>query len=132
MSAIKKAITREELARHCWRRTRGDGVTRQLMESLILQMTGAMDSLGVPVLSARMLDIWQEEQKHVPCIQDPAGVSLYTVTEHITKGGVELLVFRCACGITSLESFHLHLARYVYATIIHHSNCFMHKLNSCP
>ena len=66
MSAIKKAITREELVRHCRRRTRGDDVTRQLMESLILQMTGATDSLGAPVLSARMLDIWQEEQKHVP------------------------------------------------------------------
>ena len=49
------------------------------------------------------------------CLQDPPGVSLYTVTGSICKGGVTPPVLRCARGITSLESFHLHLARYVSA-----------------
>ena len=61
--------------------------------------------------SEQMVTIWNEEKKHVQCMQDPLGVALYTVTGHITKGGVKLLVFRCARGTTSLESFHLHLAR---------------------
>ena len=59
-----------------------------------------------------MVTIWEEEKKHVKCIQDPDGIILYTITGHITKGGVELLVFQCARGTTSLESFHLHLAGY--------------------
>ena len=49
-----------------------------------------------------------EQQKHLLCIQDPEGIQLYTLTGHITKGGVRLPVYRCARGSTSLESFHLH------------------------
>ena len=114
MGAICQAITKDELSRHCRRRTRGAEVTLQVIEELLLQLSGATDSLGVPVISEKMVTIWEEEKKHVKCIQDPPGVPLYTVTGHIKKGGVELPVFRCARGTTSLESFHLHLARYSY------------------
>ena len=113
MSAILKAITKEELSRHCRRRTRGGEVTLQVIEELLLQLSTATDSLGVPLVSEKMVTIWEEEKKHVMCIQDPPGVTLYTITGRINKGGVELPVFRCARGTTSLESFHLHLARYV-------------------
>ena len=117
MGAIRKAVTREELARHCRRRTRGAGLTLQLIEDLLLQLSTATDSLGVPVFSERMVTIWEEEKKHLECIQDPPGVALYTITGHIKKGGVELPVFRSARGTTLLESFHLHLARYVCKSI---------------
>ena len=112
MDAIEKAITRNELARHCKRKTRGAELTAQLIEELLLDMGTATDSLGVPVFNERMLTIWKEEIKHIPCIQDPPEVALYTVTGHIRKGSMELPVYRCARGTTSLESFHLHLARY--------------------
>lgn len=69
--------------------------------------------LGVPLLRELFQDIWQEQKHHVACLQDPPGVQLYTTTGHLTKGGVVLPVFRCARGSTSLESFHLHLARSV-------------------
>ena len=58
-------------------------------------------------------NIWAEQQKHVACIQDPAGVSLYIQTGTQKKGGVVLPKFRCARGSTSLESFHNHLARFI-------------------
>ena len=114
MSAIQKAITKEELARHYRRRTRGADMTLQLIEELVLELSSsptATDSNGVYVFSEDMVKIWKEEKKHVRCIQDPDGITLYTVTGHIIKGGVELPVFRCTRGTTSLESFHLHLAR---------------------
>ena len=114
MSAIQKAISKEELARHCRRRTRGAEVTLQLIEELVLELSSsptAVDSNGVHVFSGDMVKILNEEKKHIKCIQDPDGIRLYTVTGHIIKGGVELPVFRCAQGTTSLESFHLHLAR---------------------
>ncbi|XP_065894775.1 uncharacterized protein [Dysidea avara] len=100
MSAIQKAITTNELSRHCRRRTRGADETFKNIEALLLQFTHATDSLGVPVFSKQMVPIWNEEKKHIPCIQDPPSVALYTVTGHIKKGGVELPVFRCARGTT--------------------------------
>ena len=102
-SAIQKAIMKEELSRHCHRRTRGAEVTLQLIEELLLQLSTTTDSLGVPVFGVQMVTIWDEEKKHVGCIQDPSGVALYTVTGHINKGRVELPVFRCARGTTSLR-----------------------------
>ncbi len=38
------------------------------------------------------------------------------MTGHLTKGGVLLPIVRCARGSTSLESFHLHLARFIPGT----------------
>ena len=115
MSAVRKAITREELSRHCHRRTRGAELTLEQIERLLLELSSplATDSSGEPVLSNKMVTIWEEKKKHVKCIQDPDGIILYTITGHISKDGVELPVFRCAHGTTSLESFHLHLAGYV-------------------
>ena len=92
MSAIWKAITKEELSRYCRRRTRGAKLPLQLIEELLLQLSTATDSLCVPVLSEKMVTIWEEEKKHVQCIQDPLGVALYTITGHINKDGVELPV----------------------------------------
>ena len=114
MSAIKRSITQEELSCHCRRRTREEQLTLELIEELLLQLSGlfATDSTGEPVLSDRIVVIWEEEKKHVKCIKDPDGIILYTNTGHITKGGVELPVLWCARGTTSLESFHLHLAGY--------------------
>ena len=112
-TAARKAIGRKELARHCRRRTRGVARTVELIEALLLSFSSATDTLGVPLLKEETQSIWEEQRRHVSCLQDPPGVELYTITGHINKGGVRLPVFRCARGSTSLESFHLHLARFV-------------------
>ena len=65
------------------------------------------------VLKVEMKVIWAEQVKHVACIQDPPGVQLYTMTGNMKKGRVTLPILRCARGSTSMESFHLHLARFV-------------------
>ena len=114
-SAVIKAITKDEMAKHCRRRTRGQSTTGKI-EDLLLSLTSATDTLGVPVLGEDMKLIWEEEKKHVPCFQDPPNIQLYTKTGSIKKGGVELPVFRCARGSTSLESFHLHLNRFIPGT----------------
>ena len=93
--------------------------TLQLIEELLLDMAGCTDSGGNPLFDNRIVNIWEEEKKHVRCLQDPEGVALYTVTGHIMKGGMELPVLRCARGTTSLESFHLHLARYVILVLFY-------------
>ena len=115
-SAVRKAITREELSRHCKRKMRGVQQTTKLIEDLLLSLSSATDSLGVPLFKQEeMQDIWRE-QKHIHCIQDVPAVQLYTLIGQVQKCGVTLPVWRCARGTTSLESFHLHLARFIPGT----------------
>ncbi|XP_035528006.1 uncharacterized protein LOC118335689 [Morone saxatilis] len=116
---VDRHLSREELALHCRRRTRGEDTTTEVLEGLLRALMGdrGNDSLGVPLLDTeRMEHIWRVQRKHVKCIQDPPGVALYTKTGELTKGGVRLPMFRCARGSTSLESFHLHLNRFIPGT----------------
>lgn len=115
--AIKLAISKTELASHCKRQTRGAEQTKEKIEALLLCMLNATDTLGVPICSEQMKDIWEEQQRHLQCIQDVEGVQLYTLTGSVKKGNVELPVYRCARGSTSLESFHLHLARFIPGSV---------------
>lgn len=114
--AARKAIGREEIARHCRRRTRGTKKTEELIDSLLLSLAEATDTLGVPLFKEEMKDVWAEQRKHVMCLQDPPGVELYTITGHLIKGGITLPILRCARGSTSLESFHLHIAQFIPGT----------------
>ncbi|XP_069388178.1 uncharacterized protein [Paralichthys olivaceus] len=104
--------TSRELARHCRRRTRGEEETGWLNQEVLDVL--ATDSMGVPLIdSARMVEVWSTQRRHLCCIQDPPGVELYAKTGEVTRGGFKLPVFRCARGSTSLESFHLHLCRFI-------------------
>ena len=96
--------------------TRGEEKTTQLIEELLLSLSTATDPLGVPLLKEEMSTVWEEQKRHVKCIQDPPNLQLYTITGHIQKGGVHLPLLRRARGSTSLESFHLHLARFIPGT----------------
>jgi len=49
MNAIEKAITKDEMAKHCCRRTQGVEDTTKAIEELLLQLTPATDTHGVPL-----------------------------------------------------------------------------------
>ncbi|XP_061916760.1 uncharacterized protein LOC133658582 [Entelurus aequoreus] len=107
----------KELHRHCRRRTRGAEETKRLVQEVLDHLWDAKDTMGVKLFDQdRMKEIWSTQQRHLGCIQDPPGVALYTRTSTVTRGGVALPVFRCARGSTSLESFHLHLCRFIPGT----------------
>ena len=113
---VDQHITKDELALHCRRQTRGERQTVVMIEQLLNELMGAKgrDFLGVPLLDQeRMQHIWQVQQRHVKCIQDEPGVPLYTQTGTTTKAGIVLPNYRCARGSTSLESFHLHVNRFI-------------------
>ena len=96
--------------------TRGTIQTTALISQLIQSMDGdkGLDTLGVPLFdSIKISDIWAKQSLHVSCLQDPEGAQLYTRVKIVKKGGVELPVYRCARGTTSLESFHLHINRLI-------------------
>jgi len=113
---VLRRLSKSELALHCKRTTRGTRETVDLITQLVQSFEGerGRDTLGVPLInSARMAEILKSQRKHVACIQDPPGVQLYVQTGTLKKGGHTLPTFRCARGSTSLESFHLHLNRFI-------------------
>ncbi|XP_061879476.1 uncharacterized protein LOC133631310 [Entelurus aequoreus] len=110
-------LSTKELHRHCRRRTRGAEETTRLVQEVLDHLWDAKNTLGVKLFDQdRMREIWSTQRRHLGCIQDPPGVALYTRTSTVTRGGVALPVFRCARGSTSLESFHLHLCRFIPGT----------------
>ncbi|KAF1376323.1 hypothetical protein PFLUV_G00210310 [Perca fluviatilis] len=116
---VVRRITREEWRLHCRRRTRGAEESTLLIQELLDTFGGPAghNTLDIPLLDAlRIQEIWRTQRPHLSCIQDPPGVQLYTQTGRLTKGGVSLPVYRCARGSTSLESFHLHLNRFIPGT----------------
>jgi hypothetical protein len=54
------ATTKEELARHGGRTMRGVEMT-QLIEELLLNMSHATDTLGVPLLKEEIREIWPSD-----------------------------------------------------------------------
>ena len=72
---IRKAVTKEEMSRHCRRQTRGVTETVNLIEALLLSLSPATDALGVSLFNEEMMDIWKEQKHHVPCLQNPPGLS---------------------------------------------------------
>ena len=103
-AAARKATTKEELLKHCRRRTRGVEETIIAIEQLLLSLSSATDTLGVPLLKQELTTTWAEQKRHIPCIQDPPGITLYTVVGHLVKGGVRLQVLRCARGSTGTST----------------------------
>lgn len=115
-AGVWRHVSRRDMALHCRRRTRGAAETERLIGDLLESFGGAngRDTMGISLLDQdRIQKIWTEQRRHLHCIQDPPGVELYTETGRMTKGGISLPVYRCARGSTSLESFHLHLNRFI-------------------
>lgn len=83
---LNHQLTNKELSLHCRRRTQGVHATIRMIGNLIacLDSDEGRDTLGVPLFDHdRIRCMWQQQQKHVACIQDPPGISLYTRTGFI-------------------------------------------------
>jgi hypothetical protein len=111
---VTAAITTSELALHCRRCTRPAHTIKALINKLLQEMWDRTDTNGLHLISGEsMKEVWATQQKHLPCIQDPDGVSLYTQTGTREKGGKLLKVLRCARGSSSVESFHGHQCAFI-------------------
>ena len=85
MDAIEKAISRNELARHCKRETKGAEMTVQLIAELLLEMGTAPDSLGTPVFNDRILTIWEEKKTCSMHPRSPRCGSVYTHRSYLKR-----------------------------------------------
>lgn len=128
---LTSRLTSRQLAQHCRRCTRGVEETELLIGQMLEAFKDARETMGIPLVDQERMDvIWQTQRRHLPCVQDPPGVQLYTQTGSVTKGGLTLPVYRCARGSTSLESFHNHLNRFIPGTIAQF-DAFMRWSISC-
>jgi hypothetical protein len=110
---VLKAISKQELTRHCRRKIRSVTDTTSTLEKVFSSLLNATDTLGVPLLKEDAMAVLNTESRHVPCLQDPTGVQLYTKVDTIKKGNVSLPVYRCGRGTTSLESFHSNIKNFI-------------------
>ena len=70
-ATVKKAVSKEEIAHHCRRKTHSTSDTTDLIKALLLAMLSpATDSLGVKLFSDAMQEIWMEQKHHVVCLHD--------------------------------------------------------------
>ncbi|KAI9525163.1 hypothetical protein NQZ68_009362 [Dissostichus eleginoides] len=108
-------ISSSELAKHCRRRTRWIEESRALIQDLLKSMWELTDTSGLRLINPEsMARVWEVQQKHLPCIQDPPGVELYTkVGSGLQKGSNVLDVLRCGRGSSSVESFHRHQNTFI-------------------
>ena len=112
---VLASISSREVAKHCRRRTRGVEETRALIKSLLDSMWQLVDSTGLHLINHESMSrVWEVQQKHLACIQDPPGLQLYTnIGSGLEKGDKTLDVLRCGRGSSSLESFHKHQCAFI-------------------
>lgn len=60
-AAVKKALTKEEMASTVTGTPEGSKQWHELVDSLLLSLSTATDTLGVPLFRDEMKDIWQEQ-----------------------------------------------------------------------
>ena len=133
---VEKRLTRNEKARHCRRTTRSAASIVKNIEALLRAMDGPQgtDFLGQPLfVKERVWQKWFQAKEHVTCILDPPQVQLYMKTGTSIRGGVELPILRCARGSTSLESFHLHVHRFIpgiFQPVVHIYSTLLNEIRN--
>lgn len=72
-------ISPGELKRHCRRRIRGVEEIQSMISGLLESVWELTDTTGLRLVNHdSMPHVWEVQQKHLECLQDPAGVKLYT------------------------------------------------------
>ena len=112
---IKRFAKKDDLQHYVRRVTVGAQESFRLITDLINDLKGpaGKDESGNPLFTAEIDNVWKRQQRHLECIQDPPGMSLYLDRRKVTRHGVELTHFKCARGSNSIESFHMHLPQMI-------------------
>ena len=97
-----------------------------MISGLLESVWELTDASGLRLVSHdSMCHVWEVQQKHLECLQDPAGVLLYTKVGTLQK---ELDILRCGRGSSSLESFHRHQCAFIPGTFVSRRIVFLVKI----
>ncbi|KAK0138577.1 hypothetical protein N1851_024889 [Merluccius polli] len=104
-------VTKSDLSHYVRRITVGAQETFMRVQSAIGILKGAagMDENQVHLFKdeAAIDHVWENQQKHLECIQDPPGQNMYTIKKHVTRNGVRLPYYTTVyllAGITRWNS----------------------------
>nr|XP_021326769.1 uncharacterized protein LOC101885269 [Danio rerio] len=107
---IELRVSKYDLSHYVRRITVGAQETCARVQCAIDLLKGAagMDENQVHLFkdSAAIDHVWENQQKHLECIQDPPGRNMYTITKYVTRNGVRLARYSTVRGSNSLEGFH--------------------------
>lgn len=107
---VRLYVSREQLKHHVRRVTLGVQETFQLIQRAIDELKGpaGMDQSGVSLFkSTEAIDgVWEAQQRHLECIQDPPEMSMYRVAGSANINGVDVPYYKCLRGNNSLEEFY--------------------------
>ncbi|PIK48555.1 hypothetical protein BSL78_14580 [Apostichopus japonicus] len=91
---IAKYVSKDDLKHFVRRVTVGAQATFAQVQNTIDVLTGpaGLDENGISLFKDKdaIHQDWTTQQKHLECIQDPAGMNMYTVTKHVTRNGVSM------------------------------------------
>ncbi|XP_041941359.1 uncharacterized protein LOC121704885 [Alosa sapidissima] len=114
---VRRYISREQLKHHVRRVTLGGHETFRLIHLIIEELKGpaGLDESGVSLFksTAAINEMWASQQRHLECIQDPPGMSMYRVARTTTINGVDVPYYKCLRGSNSLEGFHRSLPHMI-------------------
>ncbi len=114
---IELHVSKSDLSHHVRRITVGTQETYARVQSAIDILKGAagMDENQVHLFkdAAAIDHVWENQQKHLECIQDPPGRNMYTITKYVTRNGVRLPRYSTVRGSNSLEGFHSFLPNMI-------------------
>nr|XP_055036624.1 uncharacterized protein LOC129423839 [Misgurnus anguillicaudatus] len=114
---VRLYVSREQLKHHVRRVTLGAQETFRLVQLAIDELKGpaGLDESGVSLFkSSEAVDgVWEGQQRHLECIQDPPGMSMYRVAHSTNINGVDVPYYKCLRGNNSLEGFHKSLPHMI-------------------
>ncbi|XDV45331.1 hypothetical protein PO909_013447 [Leuciscus waleckii] len=114
---VRLYVMREQLKHHVRRVTLGVQETLRLVQTAIDELKGpaGLDESGIHLFkSAEAIDsVWEGQQRHLECIQDPPEMSMYRVARSTSINGVDVPYYKCLRGSNSLEGFHKFLPHMI-------------------
>ncbi|ROL45609.1 hypothetical protein DPX16_17725 [Anabarilius grahami] len=114
---IESHVSKYDLSHYVRRITVGTQETFARVQSAIDIRKGAagMDENQLHLFkdAAAIDHIWENQQKHIECIQDPPGRNMYTITKYVTRNGVRLPRYSTVRRSNSLEGFHSFLPNMI-------------------
>ncbi|XP_053271555.1 uncharacterized protein LOC128429789 isoform X3 [Pleuronectes platessa] len=112
---IEIYVSKEDLHHFVRRITLGAQESFLRVQTAINSLKGAagLDENQVPLFKdAAAIDrVWENQQKHLECIQDPPGRDMYTVMKVVTRNSVRMPYYTTVRGSNSLEGIHFFLPR---------------------
>ncbi|XP_057709694.1 uncharacterized protein LOC130927717 isoform X2 [Corythoichthys intestinalis] len=110
IEVVEKLLRKDHLKHYVRRITVGAQETfRRVQRAIdILKGPAGKDENQIHLFkdAAAIDHVWDNQQKHLECLQDPPGRDMYTVVGYAIRNGVRLPRYRCVRSSNSLEGFH--------------------------